>query len=131
MWNKQQVTNWISEVCKAFEIEEGEVLDLKGQNGKALDSLPKDDWKGRSKHGDLFYNEWQKLKSRGSEQEQEKTPTVETGKQHGMLNQFLRVTDFINLTYCNYSMSLCMVLPSQTKNKSLFLKWKRLYLKQE
>ena len=80
-WNKLQVTTWISKICKDFEIEEDEVSNLKGQNGRGLDSLPKGDWKERSKHGDLFYNEWQKLKSTGSQHKQEEKTTVEPSKQ--------------------------------------------------
>ena len=81
MWTRQQVTNWISDLCKKFEIEEDEVSGLKGQNGKGLDGLLKKDWKERSKHGDLFYNEWKKLKPKGSEQ----TEPVKTSKQYGIL----------------------------------------------
>ena len=80
LWNKQEVVNWIDQLCKEFEIDEGEVVDLKGQNGRALDSLPKEDWKGRSKHGDLFFNEWQKLKSKCSDKEQQKKEDTETSK---------------------------------------------------
>ena len=81
LWNKLQVTNWISEICQSFEIEEDEVSDLKGQNGKALDSLPKEDWIRRSKHGDLFYNEWQKLKGSEHKQKEEGKSSGETSNE--------------------------------------------------
>ena len=50
-------------VCHDFEIDEVEISSLKGQNGKALETLQKDDWIRRCrKHGDIFFNLWQKLK---------------------------------------------------------------------
>ena len=50
-------------MCHEFEIDEVEISSLKGQNGKALETLQKDDWIRRSpNHGDVFFIQWQKLK---------------------------------------------------------------------
>ena len=57
------MSEWISKVCKEYEINESEVELLKNQNGKGLDDLPEKLWIRRSpNHGDTLFLQWQKLK---------------------------------------------------------------------
>ena len=58
---------WVDSLCEEFEIEVGDVSELKTLNGKGLNRLCKEDWERRSpKQGDLFFNMWIKLKSERS-----------------------------------------------------------------
>ena len=62
-WSKQEVSEWISTICKEYEINESEVELLKNQNGKGLDDLPENLWIRRSpNHGDTLFLRWQELK---------------------------------------------------------------------
>lgn len=93
-------------MCHKLQIEEHEVSFLKEKNGAALESLTKEDWIRRSaNHGDILFNQWQKLKERHvtkKTDEDDAITDVKSGKFGPCINRN-KANSYSNIYYILYT----------------------------
>ena len=78
-WTKDQVKDWLVNICKDYELDEVVISQFASMNGKLLNKFLKEQWLSRSPDlGDVLFDLWNELKN---EQPNEQSSETDTKKE--------------------------------------------------